>query len=80
MTFQTSMPTMPLRDVIMIHVLPPAISALAIMFVGWMSARKQLAKTQELHVTFNDKMDKALVSERALGNAEGRQAERKEPT
>jgi hypothetical protein len=76
----TSMPVMPLRDVIMIHVMPPVISAVAIMFVGWLASKKQLAKTQELHVTFNDRMDKALVSERALGNAEGRQAERKEPT
>jgi hypothetical protein len=73
-----SMPVMPLRDVILIHVLPPVISAVAIIIVGMLAARKQLAKTQELHVTFNDRMDKALISERASGVAEGRLAERNE--
>jgi hypothetical protein len=73
-----SMPVMPLRDVIMIHVLPPTISALAVIVVGWLASKKQLAKTQELHVTFNDRMDKALISERASGVLEGRLAERDE--
>lgn len=73
-----AIPVMPLRDIILIHIMPPVISAAAIIAVQMLAARKQLAKTQELHVTFNDRMDKALISERASGVAEGRKAERDE--
>ena len=71
-----AIPVMSLRDVILIHIVPPVISAAAIITVGLISARKQLNKTQELHLTFNDRMDKALVSERASGVAEGRKLEK----
>lgn len=75
MIYQPAMPVMPLRDVILIHVLPSVLSAMAVIYVGWVSSKKQLEKTHELHVTFNDRMDKALISERASGVAEGRKAE-----
>jgi len=46
---------LPLRDVILIHVLPPAISAIAVMYVGWLTARSNANKQQvamtDLHNT-----------------------------
>lgn len=77
-----SMPTMPLRDVILIHILPPVISAVAVMFVGYITAKsnadKQAESMKNLHETVNGQMDKSLKSERASGVAEGRKAERDE--
>jgi hypothetical protein len=71
----TVVQTMSFREIIVIHVLPSFLAMCGVIVASWLNNRhwnkKQLKATEDLHVVMNDKMDKALTSERSSGKAEG---------
>lgn len=67
-------------QVIEIHILPPAISALGVILAAWVTvkhhAEKQAGKIEEIRLSVNHRLDEFLAAAKQVGYDEGRQAER----
>lgn len=67
-------------EVIAIHILPPAISALGVILAAVVTvkrhAEKQAKKIEEVYVAVNHRLEDYIESVKQIAREEGRQAER----
>lgn len=67
-------------QMIAIHVLPPAISAIGVILAAWITVKrhteKQVKKIEEVHLAVNHRLEDYIEIVKQMAHEEGRQAER----